>query len=160
MVNSQKPHIENPCPMILARIKKDGDFYCKSCSKEIIDFRNKSNEEIISQSKDGSCGIYNEDQVTKTHYGIRKRFLFQLLTIFSFIGLNVKPLQAQETPKKPQPINLSKDSIHKPVIGRVTIDPKRDTLMLENSTPLKSERKWFKRRKKKDVTGTYKSAKF
>jgi hypothetical protein len=153
MLNQQKPHIENPCPMILNRIKKEGDFYCKSCSKEIIDFRNKSSEEIISKSKDGSCGIYNEDQVTKTHYGIRKRFLFQLLTIFSFIGFNVKPLQAQETPKKTQPINLSKDSIQKPVIGRIAIDPKRDTLLIPENDKVKPKKKWF-RRKKKNVKGS------
>ena len=152
MVTSQKPHIENPCPMILARIKKDGDFYCKSCSKEIIDFRDKSNEEIIANSKEGVCGIYNEDQVTTTKYGFRKRFLFQLLTVFSFIGLNVKPLQAQETPKKTEPIKVAKDTIREPVIGKIKIDPKRDTLLLTDPDETKPKKKWF-RRKKKNVKG-------
>ena len=153
MLNPQKPHIENPCPMILARIKKEGDFYCKSCSKEIIDFRDKSNEEIIANSKNGVCGIYNENQVTTTHYGFRKRFLFQLLTVLSFIGLNVKPLQAQETPKKTEPINLSNDSIQKPEIGRIAIDPKRDTLLITENDKVKPKKKWF-RRKKKNVKGS------
>jgi hypothetical protein len=152
MTNPQKPHIENPCPMILARIQKEGDFYCKSCKKDIIDFREKSDKEIIEKSKDGVCGIYNEDQVTTTNYGFRKRFLFQLLTVLSFIGFNVKPIQAQETPKKTEPIKVAKDTLREPVIGKIKLDPKRDTLLMSDPDLEKPKKKWF-RRKKKKVTG-------
>ena len=62
-MNSQL-RVENPCPMLLSRMSAgDGCFECKSCKKEVIDFRNKSSEEIKDLSTPETCGIFTLDQL-------------------------------------------------------------------------------------------------
>tara|TARA_B100001173_G_C15684169_1_gene419171 strand:+ start:168 stop:557 length:390 start_codon:yes stop_codon:yes gene_type:complete len=80
---------------IHAMKKKHSEFHCKSCSKKIIDFRDKSCNEIKAESTSETCGIFNEDQVEpQTNYNYYKKFVFKVLMILSLIGFNVSPLSA------------------------------------------------------------------
>lgn len=80
---------------IKAMRKKNGEFHCKSCSKKIIDFRDKSYNDVKKESTPETCGIFNDYQVkTHTNYNYHKKFLFKALTILSLIGFNVSPLSA------------------------------------------------------------------
>jgi len=73
--------------------KKGGEFQCKSCSENIIDFRGISFIEIKKKSKPETCGIFNKNQVEpQTNYNHYKKFVFKVLMILSIIGFNVSPL--------------------------------------------------------------------
>ncbi|MFM2000206.1 MAG: hypothetical protein RL204_2153 [Bacteroidota bacterium] len=89
--------VDNPCPFLLSRMKKEGDnYFCGSCSKTVVDFREKSTEEIIRQSKPGTCGVFRTEQLTgQRKQNLFRKSLFFLLTVMSFLGFNVKPLSAQ-----------------------------------------------------------------
>ncbi|MDZ4823251.1 MAG: hypothetical protein SH856_07315 [Flavobacteriales bacterium] len=92
-----KLKVENPCPFLLMRMDKNGDnYFCKSCSKTIIDFTQKTQEEIKCAITPDTCGIFTVDQL----HGQQKRTflrhsIFYLLTLLSFLGFGVKPLSAQ-----------------------------------------------------------------
>lgn len=95
--------IENPCPFAPTNRNKVGnDYYCKSCKKTIIDFREKSMEEILSQINENTCGIFRNDQLpAQKPLKFSKQILFYFFTVLSFLGFSVKPLSAQTTePKK------------------------------------------------------------
>ncbi len=98
-----KLKIDSPCPFSLSRMGKNGNnYFCGSCSKIVIDFREKSEEEIKSCITKDTCGIFNLSQLPgqqRMHF--HRKILFYSLTLLSFIGFNVKPMQAQttETPK-------------------------------------------------------------
>lgn len=143
--------INNPCPMLLSKMKTDNGFYCSSCKKDIVDYRGKSEDQILQHIEENTCGIFDENAVNTPNFGLRHRFLFKLLTILSFVGLNVKPIQAQVVPKQQENITIEKDSIHEPVIGKIKIEPKRDTLLFEDPST-KNKKKWFVKRKKKKPT--------
>ncbi len=75
--------------------KKDGEFHCKSCSKNLVDFRGKSYSEIKTNSTPETCGIFNKSQIKPyTNYNYYKKSAFKALTILSLIGFNVSPLSA------------------------------------------------------------------
>lgn len=96
--------VANPCPVLLSRMKKDdGDYFCVSCSKKIIDFRSKTQEEIISSSTQNTCGIFSSEQLSgQSKLSFFKRFFFYCLTLLSFLGFSVKPMSAQtELSNKP-----------------------------------------------------------
>jgi len=98
--------IENPCPMTIARLKNGDHFSCSSCNKTIIDFRDKSNTEIIkSVSAKKVCGIFDSTQVSTPEFSINYKFVFKLLTVLAFLGVNVKPLSAQS--KKSETVSES-----------------------------------------------------
>jgi hypothetical protein len=143
--------INNPCPMLLSKMKINNGFYCSSCKKDIVDYRGKSEDQILQQIKENTCGIFDEDAVNTPNFGLRYRFLFKLLTILSFLGLNVKPIQAQVVPKQQENITIEKNSIHETVIGKIKIEHKRDTLLFEDPST-KNKKKWFVKRKKKKPT--------
>ncbi len=149
MNDTTKIRIEPPCPMMLSKMKTENGYYCNSCSKKIVDFRGKTEVEIKNKLEEGQCGIYDKQTVSTPTFGFKYQFLFKTLALLSLIGFNVKPLQAQEIPKKNEPLKLSKDTILEPVVGRITIDPKRDTILNTNTKSIKSKRKWFKKKKKK-----------
>ena len=96
--------IENPCPMLLGRLKGDesDNYYCNSCEKTIVDFRGLSNQEVFAKLQEGtSCGIFYEDQLkgqgqVRRYNWIEKAAFYALMT-FSWVGFNVAPLQAQVT---------------------------------------------------------------
>ena len=67
--------------------------------------------EIKNKLEEGQCGIYDKQTVSTPTFGFKYQFLFKTLALLSLIGFNVKPLQAQEIPKKNEPLKLSKDTI-------------------------------------------------
>lgn len=94
-MNSQL-RVENPCPMLLSRMSTgDGCFECKSCKKEVIDFRNKSSEEIKDLSTPETCGIFTIDQLPgQQKMGFSRKAVFYALAFCSFLGFNITPVQA------------------------------------------------------------------
>ena len=106
--------VENPCPMYLGRMKKNGtEFFCESCKKEVIDFRNKNNTEINNIISSNICGVFTSDQLQgqKKMPLIRKVTFFSLM-IFSILGFNVNPLSAQ-TENKSDSLEVKKQNIQK-----------------------------------------------
>jgi hypothetical protein len=92
--------IPAPCPMSLASMTPNKDcFYCKSCSKNVVDYREKSDLEIMSSIDQNTCGIFYEDQLrgqkTKPFY---YSILFYILSFLSIIGFTVKPMSAFANP--------------------------------------------------------------
>lgn len=93
-----KVNIQHPCPMLIMRMKKDGDnMYCHSCKKEVVDWRNKEISNKISQSEE-HCGIFYKSQInlttSKSNY---YKFAFFVLVLLSFFGFNVQPLNAHSS---------------------------------------------------------------
>jgi hypothetical protein len=94
-----KLKVDKPCPVLLTRMTKNGqNYFCKSCSKIIVDFREKTIEEIKCSSNKDTCGIFTSEQLQ----GQQKMTLFRqtfyyFLTILSFFGFSVRPLNAQTT---------------------------------------------------------------
>lgn len=94
--------IENPCPMLIGRMKgdKSDHYYCNSCEKKIVDFRDLSDQEVVAKLQEGtSCGIFYEDQLQGQRqvrrYNWMEKAAFYALMFFSWVGINVAPLQAQ-----------------------------------------------------------------
>lgn len=89
--------VEIPCPSLLIRMNKEGnDYFCKSCSKTVIDFRDKSTEDIASTMKEGICGVFTSEQLTgQPTFSFGRQVRFYLMTTLAFIGFTVKPLSAQ-----------------------------------------------------------------
>lgn len=127
--------IKNPCPVAVQRMDKIGDhFFCNSCQKEVIDFRDKSIDEIKQIISYGGCGIFNRNQMTQQKsYGFINRTLFYGLTLISLMGFNVKPLKAQTT-----------DTIKKASEGW-TVNPPYKTIEFS------SDEKRYKREKNSDA---------
>ncbi len=92
-----KIKVENPCPFLLYRMNKDGnDYFCKSCSKTVVDFRNKTEEEIKCFADKDTCGVFTINQLKgQQTQSILRQTIFYFLTVLSFFGFNVKPLTAQ-----------------------------------------------------------------
>jgi len=144
MANKQI-HIENPCPMSLNKMKTANGFYCKSCSKTIIDFRNKPVNDIINVDSDITCGIFSEQQVSTPTFSFKYKILFRVLTILSIIGFNVKPVYAQDTqPTKDSVINQS-DSLKVLIKGKIKIDKIPNDAVIATKKP---KREWFRKKNK------------
>ena len=135
--------INNPCPVSLSNMKKCGDnFTCKSCDKIVIDFRNKTDEQIRKELTKDTCGIFNTSQLSgQTNYSNFRQVAFNLLTLFSFLGFNVSPLKAQTLPNK------NEKKIEAPANKSIS-----DTMKMKNkeSNSLKRDRKrvFFRRKMK------------
>jgi hypothetical protein len=94
--------IDNPCPMLLSRMEKEGDgYFCKSCSKHTVDFRGKTPEEIRSQLTANTCGIFYPEQLSQSPTPFFRQGLFYALTVLSFLGFNVSPLKAAPQVENP-----------------------------------------------------------
>lgn len=98
-MESKHLKVDNPCPFLLERMKKnEKGYYCRSCSKTIVDFREKTDAEIISSvgSDRDICGIFHRYQL-KGQKKISKfrQLAFYGLAFLSFIGFSVKPLYGQ-----------------------------------------------------------------
>lgn len=105
--------IENPCPMLIGRLKgeESGNYHCSSCEKTIVDFRGLSDKEVVAKLQEGThCGIFYEDQLQGQkqvrRYNWMEKAAFYALMFFSWVGFNVAPLQAQVNIPK-----LEKDNI-------------------------------------------------
>ncbi|WP_343631464.1 hypothetical protein [Fluviicola sp.] len=90
-----KPIMSLPCNQSHTQMeKRDGDYYCSSCEKTLIDFRQKTAPEIshiISSSPKKVCGIFNNHQISsKTSSvalsGASYRVGLSLLGILGFLG--------------------------------------------------------------------------
>ena len=139
-------HIENPCPMSLHKMKTTDGFYCKSCSKTIVDFRDKPLNEKINIDSDITCGIFSEEQVSTPTFSFRYKIVFRALTLLSIIGFNVKPIQAQSIPPtKDTTITKSDTANVNYTIGKVKIQEKPEDKLYTIEKP---KRKWFRRKKK------------
>ncbi len=138
--------VENPCPMTLGKLKSDTGFYCNSCNKTLVDFRDTSTEEIIKQiSTKSVCGIFNANQTILPTFSFKHTLLFRALTILAFLGCHVKPLNAQ-TKKEILP---NKTILQK----RTLITNERATEQINTSdSSLKivapSQKKWWHKKKK------------
>lgn len=95
-------NISKPCPVYFSESSRvDGGFSCKSCSTIVVDFTDKTPEEISMLLKENMCGIFRNDQLSEApRFSFRNRVLFSILAFASFIGFNVHPVQAQETKKR------------------------------------------------------------
>ncbi|MDH4471339.1 MAG: hypothetical protein QE487_01960 [Fluviicola sp.] len=92
--------VENPCPMILSRMScGDGSFTCTSCKTQVVDFRNKTPEEIKRLSTPDTCGIFTTDQLPgQQKMAFSRKAVFYALAFCSFLGFNVTPVQAASKP--------------------------------------------------------------
>lgn len=106
-------NIPSPCPMKIAGMKPvDSGFYCGSCAKVVVDFRSKTDEEIIdyfdAHKGQKTCGIFLPTQATTsvTRSASVVRFLAALLLAFGamlFTACGNK-----------EPIHTTGDSIRQP----------------------------------------------
>ena len=89
--------VENPCPVLLSRMTEDGqNYFCKSCSKKIVDFREKTLDEIKCSINKDTCGIfYTEQLIGQQKMSFIHQSIFYFLTILSFLGFTVRPVNAQ-----------------------------------------------------------------
>ena len=138
-------HIENPCPMSLNKMKTADGFYCKSCSKTIIDFRNKPVNDIINVDSDITCGIFSEEQVSTPTFSFKYKILFRVLTILSIIGFNVKPVYAQDTQTTKDSVINQSDSLKVLIKGKVILNKLPNDTVVATEKP---KRKWFRKKKK------------
>jgi len=129
--------IDNPCPVAISRMTKSNTGYnCKSCKHEVIDFRDKSPDEIKFLLDKGTCGIfYQEDILPSPKRSIKKKFIYYGLSLISFIGFNINVSQAQ-TPE------YKKGDV-------CPIEEKVDNSVKETKTKHKKYRRGLFRRKKK-----------
>ena len=140
--------IENPCPFVPTRMNKDGEnFFCKSCSKTIVDFRSKTVDEIKCSINKDTCGIFTIDQLPgQQQMKFSRQLLFYCFSVLSIFGFSVGPLSAQTTQTK-------KDT--------VVVDTKsnnQDTVKVDKTNIKKADTKTekkglFRRKKKYRVTG-------
>jgi hypothetical protein len=104
-------HISKPCTADLSKMSAtERGVFCTLCQKEVVDFRDKSNQEIdqYTQSLNGAkaCGIFNEKQVTHGKIGeaiknIRQSSVNRYLkNVLAFLLLGVM-LMMNCTRKKP-----------------------------------------------------------
>lgn len=91
-MKSNSLKIDNPCPVALLSMKKDGDnYFCRSCSKTVIDFRNMADQEIAAVLTAETCGIFNNQQLPgQLKPALSMRMRFAVLAVFSILGVNLK----------------------------------------------------------------------
>ncbi len=86
-------HIPQPCPFAPKSSRQCGTgYYCSKCDKVVVDFRDKSLEEIQAAGKN-ICGIFYADQLgAQQKMRPHKAIAFAVLTVFSFLGIQASPL--------------------------------------------------------------------
>lgn len=99
METNRQLRVDNPCPFLLERMKKNEDgYHCRSCSKTIIDFRDKTTEEICSSIDGNTCGIFYRHQLTgQQKMSAFRQTVFYCLVFLSFLGFKVKPVYGQNS---------------------------------------------------------------
>lgn len=140
--------IENPCPFVPTRMNKDGaNFFCKSCSKSIIDFRTKAVDEIKCSINKDTCGIFTIDQLPgQQQTKFSRQLIFYCFSVLSILGFSVGPLSAQTTKTKKDTVLVDTKSNNK------------DTVLVDNTNIKKADTKadkkgLFRRKKKYKVIG-------
>lgn len=147
--------VENPCPSLLMRMNKQGDdYFCKSCTKTVVDFREKSTDEIQRSLTKETCGVFHPEQLTgQPSFGFTRQVRFYFLTVLAFIGFSVKPLSAQviDTTKMEQKtIELDLKTNDKDTI-QVGKSPAEKA---KHRKELRREKKRGRKKKKHRVIGT------
>lgn len=140
--------IENPCPFVPTRVNKDGEnFFCKSCSKTIVDFRSKTVDEIKYSFNKDTCGIFTINQLPgQQQMRFSRQLLFYFFSVLSILGFSVGPLSAQTTQTKKDTVVVDKKSYNQ---DTVAVD-KNYIKKAENKTEKKG---LFRRKKKYRVIG-------
>ncbi len=85
------------CPATANKFIDQGNacFLCTGCNKLVMDFRNKSLDEIEANREQFSCGIFDKEQLSHTPYlGIKKRWIYRVLVAASFLGFQIAPIEA------------------------------------------------------------------
>jgi hypothetical protein len=140
--------VENPCPFVPTRMNKDGEnFFCKSCSKTIVDFRSKTVDEIKCSINKDTCGIFTIDQLPgQQQMKFSRQLLFYCFSVLSILGFSVGPLSAQTTQTKKDTVLIDTKSNNQDTVKVDKINTKKaDT---------KAEKKGlFHRKKKHKVIG-------
>lgn len=129
--------------MTLGRLKDGNNFSCKSCDQTLIDFRDKTTDEIIKViSVKKTCGIFNDNQVTVPNFSVTNNFIFKILTVLAIFGFNVKPLNAQTNQTRKDSSSVQKQ--------KITSDNKTESkVSSSDTTQVKScEKKWWRKKKK------------
>lgn len=95
--NMQNIIIQNPCPFVPTKGNKtEKGHFCKSCKKEVVDFTKMNDEEIREKLTKNTCGIFYEDQlVAQPKLSFRRQIMFSTMTVLSFLGFQIRPIQAQ-----------------------------------------------------------------
>jgi hypothetical protein len=106
---TDKLKVDNSCPFLLARMTTDGqNYFCKSCSKTIVDFREKTSDQLKCSINKDTCGIFTIDQLPgQQNATFFRQAIFYFLTILSFLGVSVKPLNAQTTETKKDTVSVN-----------------------------------------------------
>ncbi len=89
-----------PCPENVASMPKTGcGNYCTTCTKNIVDFREKTNEEVktfLSENKSVTCGIFAPEHVQNpVKNEVSSMFRIAFAAVFVF-GFNVNVLFGQD----------------------------------------------------------------
>lgn len=113
--------IKNPCPVVLMRMqKKEGNYHCGSCEKNILDLRGQSRESIKQQVGPDSCVILNSNQlVIQPKFRFYRKMLFSCLTFLSVLGFSVKPLKAQNIQAPQDSVVPAPATDHKEVLETI-----------------------------------------
>lgn len=139
--------------MTLNRIEKGRCNFCQSCSKEIIDFRGKTTNEIIGTieaAENQVCGIYDSSQLAIKQFSIKNAIFFKLLAFAALIGFNVKPLKAQSEKIEGIPPKSS-SIVFKEKPNENTYQNRQAHIVGSIQTAEVPKKKLFKKRKKKSV---------
>jgi hypothetical protein len=91
-------YIAAPCPFAASKLNKNSEgYFCKSCSKTIVDFRDKTTEEIFEVLKQNKvCGVFlNEQLEVQPKLNFRSSLKFQFLLLASILGFSIKPIKSQ-----------------------------------------------------------------
>lgn len=107
-------HFSFPCKKNINKMPScDLGKHCASCNRTIIDFRNKSAEELdlLRETNKNICGIFSEKQVSKGYENYRQ---LVATTVFTFgIGILSTNVHAQEETdpfKFPTSVNMDSTS--------------------------------------------------
>jgi hypothetical protein len=109
------------CPTNLEQMPKvNGKVYCVDCEKTLIDFRNKSPEEIKQTLQKNTCGIYRPSQIENVQQSkIISRFRLAFAAIFIF-GFSSQQLFAQDSTTVQQKPNITVSAFQYQLHGTVT----------------------------------------
>jgi hypothetical protein len=130
--------------------KSDEGYLCSSCNKCVVDYREKTVEEIKATLKPGDCGIFSSHQLTnQKRYSGYRRFAFGFLVFLATLGFNVKPLKAQTDIQADSTDTEVPDSVYENIwLGEVEPAKRNKNIKrAETSTHHKPKRRWFRRKR-------------
>ncbi len=108
MTNFHNKGLSFSCKQTLNDLKTiNGSLNCSLCSKNIIDFRNKTKEEYldITRKDKNICGIFLRGQVQKDLKLVKPLKNIIALTTFSYYLLVSQPLEAQSNHTKTEQLD-------------------------------------------------------